>query len=304
MKSIDHLYYTENKQSCFIVLFFLCSLLLSFSAIADGAKVKALQMPAWLERDGNLIALKPGLRVQSGDKVSTGANARLLLEMDEGSLLKLGEKAELNFDKLIRTEEKQGLFEAVLRLAKGAFRFTTTTLGKAQKRQVNVRIGAITVGIRGTDIWGNSKIDKDILCLIEGKITAQRAGEPEFEMHDPLSFYIVPKNKPALPVAPVPDAKLAKWAAETELQNGSGVLNIDGKWAVNLMSLASESAAKPIIASLTAAGFPAEIEIALVNGKKWYRLRVSGFISREDASAFAAIIEGSNSITHPWVVKF
>jgi len=292
-----------NQFSKFISCLLLLNIVFIPNTFAADTTVKALQMPAWLERDGKLSPLKPGIMLQSGDKVSTGNNARLLLEMDEGSLVKLGENAELNFDKLISAEEVQGFFEAALRLVKGAFRFTTTTLGKARKREVSVRIGSITAGIRGTDIWGSSKLDTDILCLIEGKITAQRAGEPEFEMNDPLSFYVVPKNKPAFPVSPVPEAKLAKWASETELLNGAGVLSIDGKWAVNLMSVTIEASVKPIMTALNAAGFAAEIENAIVNNKTWYRLRVSGFKSRDDASAFASMIKGRNGITQIWVVK-
>jgi len=280
------------------------NLLFASTVYAAGGRIEALQMPAWFERQGVLSALKPGLILQPGDKLISGANARLLIKMDEGSLVKLGENAELNFDKLIPAEEEQGFFEATLRLIKGAFRFTTSTLGKKRRRQVSVSIGSITAGIRGTDIWGSSTIDKDILCLIEGKITAKRAGEPEFQMKDPLSFYIVPKNKPALPVAPVPEGKLAKWANETELQEATGILSIDGKWAVNLMSVTNNASVRPVMASLTAAGYAAQIESTVIKGRNWYRLRVNGFKTRQDASAFAKTIEGTHGIVSPWIIKF
>jgi len=293
--------YLFLKSLSFILLF---NLLFSINASAAGGVVKALQMPAWLERDGVATALKPGVILQQKDKIITGKNARMLIQMNEGSLIKLGEKAELNFDALFPAEEAEGFFEATLRLVKGAFRFTTTELGKTGRRNVNVRIGSITAGIRGTDIWGSSKLDTDLLCLIEGNITAQRAGEPEFEMNEPLSFYVVPKNKPALPVSPVDSTQLTEWANETELANGMGVLSVNGKWSVNLMSLASEVIAKSIKNSLTTAGFAVEIEKALVNGKNWYRLRISNFKSREDASAFAKKIEGRNGITQPWIIQF
>jgi len=301
---------SPSPLKAFISISFIGRLLLIINfifasfATAAGGRVEALQMPAWLDRGGVLSALKPGINLQPGDKLITGANARLLLKMDEGSLVKLGENAELYFDKLIPAEEEQGFFEATMRLIKGAFRFTTTTLGKTRRRQVSVSIGSITAGIRGTDIWGSSTIDKDILCLIEGKITAKRTGEPEFKMQDSLSSYIVPKNKPALPVAPVPEAKLAKWANETELQTASGILSIDGKWAVNLMSVTNNASIRPVMASLTAAGYAAQIERAEIKGKNWYRLRVSSFKTPEDARAFAKTIEGTHGIASPWIIKF
>ena len=166
----------------------------------DAGIVEALQMPAWLNRNGTTTALRAGIVLRSGDVVSTGANARLLIRLEEGSYIKLGENAQLDLTSLQPAEEEQGYFEAVLNVIKGAFRFTTG-LTTPKRRNVSVKIGTITAGIRGTDIWGGAKIDKDILCLIEGKITAQREGEPAFDMQDPLSFYIVPKDQPALPVS-------------------------------------------------------------------------------------------------------
>jgi len=87
-----------------------------------------VKMPVWLERGGKLSAVRPGMTLQAGDKLKTGLSSRLLLRMDEGSLVKLGENAQLDVDKLLPAEDKQGFFEAVLNVVKGAFRFTTTTL--------------------------------------------------------------------------------------------------------------------------------------------------------------------------------
>lgn len=302
----NHSIFLRRLKSAFLIVLLLLAINIVFisSVFAAGGKVEALQMPAWIKRNTELLAITPGMELQSGDKLITGSNARLLLKMDEGSLIKLGENAEIDLDTLIPAKEEQGLFKAALNVIKGAFRFTTSALAKTRRRQVDVRIGSITAGIRGTDIWGSAKVDKDILCLIEGKISAKRQGEAEFAMEDPLSFYIVPKNAPALPVAPVAEEKLAQWADETELQSGSGVLSIDGQWAVNLMSVTREASARPVMASLTAAGYAAKIVTAVVNGKNWYRLRISGFKSRADAIAFARIIDGTNGITGAWIVKF
>ncbi len=282
-------------------------LLISFTfnniAFASGGYVQALQMPAWLNRSGQLSPLKPGIQLASGDKIITGLNARLLLVMDDRSMIKLGENTELNFDRLIPAEEEQGFFEATLQLIKGAFRYTTTESGKSRRRLVEVRIGSITAGIRGTDIWGSSHSDKDILCLIEGVITANRAGEPEFTMQQPLSFYRVPKNKPALPVTAVTQNQLAGWANETEMQAAAATLNIDGVWTINLMSVTRKSTIKPIFSALVTAGYAAEIQTTMIKGKQWFRLRINNFKSREDAQTFAANITGTHGITQPWVLR-
>jgi len=284
----------------------LCSLLampVVVSAI-DGGTIEALQMPAWVVHDGVKSPLKPGEAINSGDIVSTGQSARVLIRLEEGSLVKLGENGELNLNTIQPPEKTEGVFAGLLKVARGAFRFTTTNLGKNRKRDVKVKIGAVTAGIRGTDIWGRSNSEKDILCLIEGKITAQREGENEFSMEDALSFYIVPKGKPALPVAPVPEEKLARWAQETETQTGLGVLTTDGRWAVNMMSLQNVNAAGKLQQKLNDAGYATQVQETLINEQNWLRLRIEGFASSEDARSFASSIDNQFGIQQPWIVKF
>jgi len=289
----------------------LLSLLLlnSMHAFADtddqsGGFVEALQMPAWYDHNGETQPLKPGVKLQSGDVIRTGDNARVLLRLEEGSLIKLGENGTLDLDTIKKPEQSGGIFAALLEVSKGAFRFTTTEIGKLKKRDIKVKIGVVTVGIRGTDVWGKSSDEKDILCLIEGKITAQRDDEPPFPMEDALSFYIVPKNKPALPVSPVPAAKLAKWAQQTDTQSGQGVLTTDGQWAVNLMSLTNANSADTLQQQLNTDGYAAELRGAQVNAQEFTRIRIEGFESKDDANSFANTIDGQYGIENPWVVKF
>lgn len=270
---------------------------------AAGAKVETMQMPAWVERAGIKQPLKPGMELNPGDVLITGPGARMLLNMDDGSLVKMGEDASLNLAAMLPPANDKGYFEAAIHVIKGAFRFTTTELAQTRKRNIDVRIGTVTVGIRGTDIWGSATADQDILCLIEGKISAQREGESAFTMQDPLSFYIAPKNKPALPVKSVPKNKLAKWAAETEVLAGGGVLVVDGVWAVNLMSLDNISSAEQSIKLLTDAGYAAEIHNFLLNDRDLYRIRITGFNSKKDAQHFANLIDGQHGIVKPWVAQ-
>lgn len=275
----------------------------SFSVSASSSFVEALQMPAWLERNGKVIAVSPGIKLQQGDFISTGKNARLFMRMEEGSLIKLGENAKLVFNTLLPAEEEQGYFEAALKVVQGAFRFTTSSLGKYKKRNINIQIGAIAADVIGTDMWGSSRSNTDILCLIEGTITAQRAGEPEFDMQDPLSFYLVPKNKQAQAVTPVTEEQLLIWSNETELQSGLGILSTNGQWGVNLISSRSRTSVESIGKLLAQDGFASKIKTAVVKGNNWYRLTVNGFNSKKDALAFAKIMHGRNGLSQPWVRK-
>jgi len=290
-----------------IISIFLCLVIyvFPFQLWAAGAgEVEAMQMPAWIKHNnGRSEPLKPGMLIQSGDQLITGEFSRLLIRLNEGSYVKLGENAQLNFDRLQDTKEKQGFFEALLKITKGAFRFTTTAFGKNKKRNIKVRIGIITAGIRGTDIWGKSDSEKDLLALLEGSISMQRDGEPEFTMSDPLSYYLVPDDKPAEPIQTIPQNKLAKWAAETELLDGVGVLVKNGKWNINLMSLDNLKATIPVRKLFSDSGYATEVQKFISLGRNWYRIRISGFKTREDAKNFSSFINGLHGVKNPWIGK-
>lgn len=266
--------------------------------------VDALQMPAWVERGGEKHALRADAQLQSGDVVSTGGGSRVLMKLEEGSVMKLGENARLSLDILSAPRQQDGVFEALMRVTRGAYRFTTSAIGKLRKRKVDVHIGAVTIGLRGTDFWGKSNDDSDVLVLLEGKVSTQREGEAPILMNEPNSLFVAPAHQASLPLQTIDQAKLAVWAAETELQSQTGVVRADGTWALNLMSVQSDAAAQTLQAQLDTAGYATDVEAVVINAQTWYRVRIKGFVSRDDASALAAQINGQYGIQQPWLVRF
>ena len=80
----------------------------------------------------------------------------------------------------------------------------------------NVKVNAVTAGIRGTDVWGKSEGERDIVCLLEGRITVSH-GAAQFTMQEPLSFYIAPRTGQAQPPSRVTPQQVKEWSAETEI---------------------------------------------------------------------------------------
>ena len=268
-------------------------------AAAPDAVVEGVQMPAWLERDGRSQPLTPGLELRDGDRVRTGANSRVLLKMGEGSLVKLGENGILKFDNL--GQRANNLFTATLDVAAGAFRFTTDVLAKLRRREVNVKIATITAGIRGTDLWGKAAPDKDIVCLIEGRISVARGNDAPFAMNDPLSFYIAPRNAPPLPVAPVDSKQLAQWALETEISSGAGAARRGGKWRVTLAVTDTEEDAFRVYDAVRAGGYPAELHPVGTPEKRRYQVRIGQLPGKSEAQALADALKGRFGVTAPAV---
>jgi hypothetical protein len=289
---------------------------------APNIVVQGIQMPAWLQRGATKQPLSAGMALKDGDKLITGANARILLQAADGSAIKLGENASLAVSNLAQQPGKNGLFSALLDVAKGAFRFTTASLAKLRPRDVTVRVAGATVGIRGTDVWGKvgakmdisalekamgkslgvadkeSRMDFDTVCLIEGKISVAHGKEAPFVMDQPQSFYVMPKDAAPLPVAGLSSGQLAKWAAETEIAAGQGAIRKGGKWKVLLLSANSEHDTLAAYDGLRAAGYDARIR-PLQDGQ--YQLRITQLPSRAEAQALALKLTGKMGITAPTV---
>ena len=279
----------------------LCFFVVSAHA-APGAIIESMQMPAWIQRDDMKSPLKPGMEINSGDMIISGENSRVLITlMDGGSQVKIGEKSKVRFERIQPGEEDEGFFEGFIHIYSGTMRYTTTESSMPHPRDLEIRVGAITVSLSGTDIWMQAAIGVDNLVLIEGSIKASREGEPEFVMEQPLSWYQVPENKPAQLIDTIPQDKLAHWAAETELLPGAGVVSRKGSWLVNLISLRNEKTLLKKRLELAHQGVMSTVNEAIIKGKKWYRLGVKGFVTKTDAEMFAQMIEGRYGLSRPWI---
>jgi hypothetical protein len=267
--------------------------------------VEGVQMPSWVERaNGARDALTLGTSLSNKDRVITGPGARALLRLADGSLIRLGENGMLALDDLGQKKfQLKDVVTASLDVLSGAFRFTTQALTKFRgERDVKVRIVTITIGIRGTDLWGKADGTKDIACLIEGKVDVTR-GDQAFTMDQPMSFYVALKDKPGEPVAPVPQEQLAKWAAETEIAAGAGALRKGGKWRVYLADASDQGAALKAYDQLRNAGYAAEIRPVTIESGINYRVRISNLGTQQEAAALGAKLKAQMGFAEPKVSK-
>jgi len=268
---------------------------------APPAVVEAVQMPAWVERGGSRVPLAPGMALAPDDDLRTGANARLLVKLAEGSSVKLGENARLRIAQA--QLRKDNVFASTMNLLAGAFRFTTDALAKARRREVSISVATVTAGIRGTDLWGKAAADRDIVCLIEGRVEVARAGDPPLTMDQPLSFFVAPRGQPPLPVQPVKPEQLQQWATETEMAAGAGAARRGGRWQVVLASGESENEVLRVYQDVRAAGYAAELAPKRVDGRRAYDVRIAQLPSRAEAEALAASLAGKHGVAAPRVTR-
>lgn len=252
------------------------------------ARVEAVQMPAWFDRGGQTRPLAIDTEVKHGDKLRTGKSGRAQLKLADGSTVKLGEGATLAI--YTRSLQPERHFKGALDVLAGAFRYTTGVARSAGGgRDLSIRVGVVTAGIRGTDLWGKSDAERDLVCLIEGRIELTQAGQAT-NMDQALSFYVAPRGAPALPLAQVDPEQLQRWARETEMLPGDGASRGRGRWKLLLGSPEDERQALALYDGARDAGYAATIKprAAGASGKWIYDVMIERVDSEADAGVLAA----------------
>lgn len=261
---------------------------------AQAVKVEAVQYPAWLERGGQSVPLSPGVQLQSNDRLRTGNNARVRLRLAEGSTVKLGENARF----VVERVQHKNVFTAALTVLAGAFRFTTEKILKAQKRDITIKARTITAGIRGTDLWGKSTDERDLVCLIEGKITVGSESHPQVTLDQPLDFYQRPRGGEPQ-VSKIDQKQLDIWQLETELSANGAAASGDGPWRVVALTTAARDEALAMSRKLRVSGYPAGI----VTADDRYAVQVRGLAGESEARALAANLRAIEGVRQPVVLE-
>jgi len=263
-------------------------------AHAEPAVVEAVQYPVWLERGGNLVPLTPGTVLLPQDRLRTGADARVQLRLGEGSTVKLGENARFVVEKV----DDRGLFRAALAVLDGAFRFTTEALRKSRHRDISIRVKNVTAGIRGTDLWGKSTGERDLVCLLEGKISVGAEGHPTVTLDTPLDFYQKPRDG-APQVAKVDAKQIKAWALETEISKTGAAARAGGTWRVQAAILTSREDALTLVRSLRASGYPSEV----VAAQGAFQVHVPGLAGESEARALMGKIRDIKGVSFPTILQ-
>ena len=110
--------------------------------------------------------LKKSEKIYVGDILSTGKSSRLEIEMKNGSVFNLGERASFNvIDFTFYTGEDAGKSSGVFRLLKGAVNGATGKLASLGSG-MQIMGDAATIGIRGTAFWIGDMPDNKSLGVV------------------------------------------------------------------------------------------------------------------------------------------
>jgi len=116
---------------------------------AEIGRIKIAKGKVTIEREGNVVPGDVGTRVQTSDKIRTGADGSVGITMDDDSLLSAGPNSILSLDRYsFDPTTNQGRFDAGLN--KGTLAVISGRIAKNSPDAMTVRTPAILLGVRGT----------------------------------------------------------------------------------------------------------------------------------------------------------
>jgi hypothetical protein len=266
-------------------------------AAPSATVVEAVQLPAWVERNGQRRPAEPGTQLRANDKAITANGSRMLLRMDDRSTIKLGEDTQFQIQSLdTKRDSASGAAEqkSSLKLITGVFRYATDYTSKAlgNTRELNLEVATATVGIRGTDFWAMSDAAHDAVCVFEGKVEVVRDAKDGILLDKPGAFWVVFTGQPEKPAGQATPEQLAKFIGQAEMQPGSGVLLQGGRWRAVAASLNSVADAAALRTRLQAAGYPADM--VAKDGR--HEVRINQLATRNDAEAVVKQLHANKAL--------
>lgn len=113
--------------------------------------------------------INAGSTVHAGDDLRTSANSRLAVQFDDGTRLMLGADSRITLDRYVYDPDS-GKGSAVIDVVAGFFRLISGALSKDNPNGLSVKTPLATLGIRGTDFWGEVSGDHIAVLLLDDGI--------------------------------------------------------------------------------------------------------------------------------------
>lgn len=280
----------------------LAALALAAAPSADAAAlavVEKLRMPAWLEHAEQRTPLAAGTELRAGDRLVTGRQGRLLVQLADGSVLRLGEQARLAIHEL-KGGPQQGALQARLELGEGFLRLTAEAAPLEVERAITLEVARTRITTRQADLCAGTQRLVQTVCLIQGTLAIEQPGAERLLIEEPGTVFRVSASG-ALPLAPADPEMLRTWTEATALEPGTGTTVAGGGWIVQLGAFEREADAQALAQRLAQAGYAAEITTAASGAGARYRVRITQFDSEREAKVFAEHIQGRFGTTRPWI---
>ena len=128
----------------------LAALFVASAGAAEIGQIKVAKGQVTVERKGEALAGRVGMRLEAADVLKTGADGSVGITMADNSLLSAGPNSILSLDRFdFDPTSNQGRFDA--QLQKGSLAVISGRMAKQSPDAMTVRTPSVILGVRGTE---------------------------------------------------------------------------------------------------------------------------------------------------------
>lgn len=118
-------------------------------ALAEIGRIKNVTTGVEVIRDGRAIPARPGLKLEQGDVISTGASGRVGITLADDSRMAMGPNSRITLDEFEYDRRRQ-TGRSVTSVNRGSLGVTSGNITRTGRDAMRVRTPTSTLGVRGT----------------------------------------------------------------------------------------------------------------------------------------------------------
>jgi len=169
-------------------------------AIADEqvAHVTKVNGLATALRDSTLLTLAKSNQIVWKDIIETKDNTRLEIIFRDKTLLQMGDNSKLTIDEMVYEADKKG--QALFTFSQGVFRMVSGAINKVKGGTLTIQTPIATIGVRGTDFWGQQTDQKLFMALLDNGILEITTPSGSVTLTEPRSAVTIEAGKAIGPI--------------------------------------------------------------------------------------------------------
>ncbi|MFY9105909.1 FecR family protein [Aliarcobacter cryaerophilus] len=155
------------KKIIFMFLLFVSTL------FANIGKITLLEGEAFVKRGEETLRLNLSDQISNNDFIETKTNSKVKITFMDNTIITIGKESSLKIEDYFFDSNNKNSAKTELNVSKGAFHAITGQIGKVNPEKFKLKTKNATIGIRGTEIYG----DQNRVFCTQGAIFVNSFGE-------------------------------------------------------------------------------------------------------------------------------
>lgn len=153
-----------------VILMFL---LFVSTLFANIGKITLLEGEAFVKRGQETLRLNLSDQISNNDFIETKTNSKVKITFIDNTIITIGKESSLKIEDYFFDSNNKNSAKTELSVSKGAFHAITGQIGKVNPEKFKLKTKNATIGIRGTEIYG----DQNRVFCTQGAIFVNSFGE-------------------------------------------------------------------------------------------------------------------------------